>query len=1021
MAYHRTAFPARSRTRSMASRYVFPLVLLLTLPLVAGCGAIFGSRYGDFRAYYNTFYNAERDFEREERALLRQDPPIDRTRYLALFYAPSEGRTPRPGLESAILRSADVLRDHPESRWVDNALLLIGKSYFYQGNADPAAQKFREVMALPETRLRDEAALWLGRSLMEAQDYAAAADELRAALDRPDLRPRQRAPLLLLLAEVDVRRGDFEPAAEALEAGLDADPDGVLESRAAFLLGQVYDTLERYDDAARAYTAALEARPSPELTYAATLQRGLALARSGEHERGLSALARLARDDRFFTQRGEVEMVRARALAYAGQSVEARALLRRLLYDRDSGLRIDAIRGQVHYQLGRVYRDNLRDYARAAAHFDTAATQVRPPTTRSLLTPEALRNIDATASAFGDYARVERRVSEIDSLLYLGSLDDVAFAAAIEEVREQRRREAEQVARERRRLEEQQGFGMGAGAPVAGAPTGNAAEAGSTSRGFLDFRDPIRVQENAIAFQTRWGDRPYVPNWRRAEAVSAELALRDAADEDRDSASSAPTLAAIGDVFVDVSAVPRTPEARRTLAAERAVARYEMGNVLFLALGEPESAADWYRLVIEEDADDPAAPRAYYALAEVERALGHDDRADALLAELRERYPDTPLARPAAERLGLDLPEPEPDEAARDEAAYAAAFEAWQQRRYGRALRGMMALTESTSSVAPRARLAAGLIYTEWAAGDTGTLLAASPDPLLLPDPFIDPDEAFGPDALDHMTQESLAMTATPTLAMPSLTMPALDEPAVADALLADPEAAAEPADAPADEPVAVAPAPPTQALTPLETVLATPIGVPMPEDEPVEPEGVEPDAPQPVWLETLYASLEADFPGSPYADRARLLREAIEERRLALEARLAAEAAALDPVAAEPTAEPVDDGPGFDEAALRGDAPLQPEAEGFTWVLLRSIREFEAQNRLVSFANRGYRVMLATEQTESGEAFVVLCGQFPSEAEALAAEIALPIGRDAQVLAVRPFGDFRNFRSVADLLGTSD
>ena len=64
---------------------------------------------------------------------------VDRSRYVPIFLEPT-GRVDESAFEKATQKSADVIREHPDSKWVDDALLLIGKSHFYQQNYVGAAQ-----------------------------------------------------------------------------------------------------------------------------------------------------------------------------------------------------------------------------------------------------------------------------------------------------------------------------------------------------------------------------------------------------------------------------------------------------------------------------------------------------------------------------------------------------------------------------------------------------------------------------------------------------------------------------------------------------------------------------------------------------------------------------------------------------------------------------------------------------------------------------------------------------------------
>ncbi|MDX1532441.1 MAG: tetratricopeptide repeat protein, partial [Rhodothermales bacterium] len=506
----------------MPRRFLAALVLVLAL---SGCGRLLGQRYDNFTAYYNTFYNARQEFERAEEALLTQERPVDRTRYLPLFVE-VEG-TRDQGFTKAVEKGADLLRENPESKWVDDALLLIGKAYYYQDNLVGAEQKFRETIALEEARLEPEAYLWLGRTLMAAERFDDAALTLREGLDLAGLPERWAAPMRLALGELAVRQRDWEAAAEALETGLDDVRDNELAARAAFLLGQVYETLDRPEDAAAAYERVRRYGPRYELAYAADLQRALALGLHGRTEEALDLLRRMRRDDKNFDNLAEVELTRARVLAAAGQPGEAEALLRRLLYDPDPALQTGSLRGPLHYRLAEVYRDRFDDYVRAAAHLDTAATALRQAVRRDeLFTPEAVTDAPELAETFGSYAEVAGRIAEMDSLLYLGGLDDAEFEAAIEEIRQQRQREAELQARELERQRREQGFGA---QPLEGFPDrGGGGQESDTGidAGFLNYRDPVRVQAALAAFQSRWGDRPYVPNWRRASAVGGGVAVQ---------------------------------------------------------------------------------------------------------------------------------------------------------------------------------------------------------------------------------------------------------------------------------------------------------------------------------------------------------------------------------------------------------------------------------------------------------------------------------------------------------------
>ena len=927
------------------------LALLIALVLfsgLSGCGRLLGSRYDNFTAYYNTFYNAREAFERQERQVLTQERPVDRSRFLPIFPEPLPQAGRQEGFVKAVEKGADLLRDHPDSKWVDDALLLIGKAYFYQANFAGAEQKFREVLALNESTLKDEAWLWLGRTLTASESFDEAARTLRDGLSRPEVRERWAAPMRLALAEVDVRRGDFETAVGTLNEGIAGLRDREQAARSAFLLGQVYEVLDRPGDAAEAYTRVLSYGPRYEIAYAAQLSRALALARNQEAERALEQLHRMRRDDKNFQNLAEVELTRARVLAAAGRPGEARELLRTLLYDPAPTLQVGALRGPIHYHLAETYRAGLDDYLQAAAHYDTAATALRQPAeVRARLTREAITDVSSRAAAFGSYARVAGQIAEMDSLLYLASLDDEAFGEVIEQISAQRRQEA--AARERdlaRRRAEQgfQGGGPGGFDPGAGQTGEEGPPSGAGGVGFLSFRNPVRVQEQLIGFQARWGDRPLAPNWRRAAAIGGAAAVGEDLAEIAEGMPGLQAPTGMDEVLVDISAVPRDPARQQQMRATLAAAHYELGNVLFLALSEPERAASWYQRVIEENPESEVNRRAYFALAEVQRALGHEAEADDLYRQVLDRYPESVLADQVRDRLGMPqrVPSAEPDSLAEAEAAYALAYHRWQSGEYAEALDAMLAVSERfpTTSVAPRARLAAGTLYTEWAAGDSTALLAALP---------------------------RLAVPLEPTL-------PAVDAPLFADTLAADTLAAD------------------TLAA---DTLAADSSAVP------ATPEAQ--DSYEDPWLHALYASIEEDYPDTPYAERARLIRSALVERYPSPDSPAPTDTSAVgtdvpvdlpaDSLAGPPpTSDLVTAGPRRAPGAegLRGGTAVRADRGGYSWVVYSTSIRLEAEPVVVALADLGYQAALYVERA-GGVQFHALVGQFEEEAEAEAARGALP------------------------------
>ena len=293
----------------------------------------------------------------------------------------------------------------------------------------------------------------------------------------------------------------------------------------------------------------------------------------------------------------------------------------------------------------------------------------------------------------------------------------------IEEQQELARKEAENRFRNTSNLS-QSGARKVIDGPESGQPT--------SDQGFLFHKDRIRTQEGKQSFLLIWGNRPLVPNWRRLEAIQ-NANIAEGESEDSPVAAADLRNVELSEDFlpvVDYSDVPRDASGKKYMEAERALVRYELANVLFLSMERPDSAASWYRMVIDETGNLPVAQRAYYALAEVQRALGDNESADRLYREVLDRYPNSDFANQVRERLGMPQQvEVVSDSLALAEAAYQEAYKMWQQQNYKDAVTNMVMLASNYElpDMAPRALLATGTIYLEWAERDQMDVYALPP------------------------------------------------------------------------------------------------------------------------------------------------------------------------------------------------------------------------------------------------------------------------------------------------------
>ncbi len=687
----------------MRDRLLIALLLLST----AGCGPI-RSRvdplWTDFTAYFNTFYNARAAFQK---ALAQRESPLPASLEEWLWtYSivpdPVES-TPagRAGTNNpwsvAIQKAAAVIRDRPGSRFVDDAVLLIGQAYFYQGQYGPAEQKFRELLEnFPQSPLRAEARFWRARALVAMGRFQEAQDLLEEELLRRGLNRSDRARSALLLVEIYLRQGRLERAAELLPEVLAHLQPRSVRARAWFLAGQVYLALDRPREAARAFSMVRQEGVEFELIREALLGQVEALRKAGMAQEARHLLERTRRDAKFLDALPLLDFERAYTLEILGQPEEAMRLYEDMLRTQERYRNAQAswnrVRPRIYHRLGVLSRDILYRWDRAKAYFDSARTGADRQWAEQV-------GLDQEVERFSAYMRLRTEIARLDSLLYLGALEKKALDSVLAQIRNrklaeiQARRQQLQAERDRAAFEsrsmaplpqmnpEPQHAGQGVG-----ISTGQA--------GFLFHRDPVLVRAAREAFRARWGQRPRVPNWRRRAALPA-LAGEQSSASDR-AASEQGALEEL--VRIDTSAIPRTPEARARMEERRAQAVYELASLLWFAFDRPDSARVYYERLLARYPEGEQAERARLALR--------------LIAGT-----DTAMVSPAAIRAQIEK---------EARLLYEAALQSWAPGGLGKTLDALLDVVDRypDSEYAPYALWAAAYVVRDSALSRGDTALA---------------------------------------------------------------------------------------------------------------------------------------------------------------------------------------------------------------------------------------------------------------------------------------------------------
>jgi len=270
------------------------LIFFFLLPFFVGC------------AYYNTFYNAERFYrdaekerkKREHSQIVELSPEEKEQLKRAGKYSSLDRSQPSSqemqNYQRAIEKASKVLEFHPNSRYVDDALMLLGKCFLYRQEYSKAMRKFEELNKLyPNSEFIEESRLLAARTLIGLGEFDEAESRFRdLTLDR-DIDKRINEEAAYELAELYFEKGSYDLAVDEYQKSANESDDKLIRAMSLYRLGECYIQLKRTGEAEKVLQRAIKMSPNEDFRSQAVYKLGQAQSSNGEFLRASNTFRNL--------------------------------------------------------------------------------------------------------------------------------------------------------------------------------------------------------------------------------------------------------------------------------------------------------------------------------------------------------------------------------------------------------------------------------------------------------------------------------------------------------------------------------------------------------------------------------------------------------------------------------------------------------------------------------------------------------------------------------------------------------
>ncbi len=250
--------------------------------------------------YFNTIYNAKRLYREAEKA-----------RTEALRTGSGITRNLKDRYKVVVIKCSKVLRDHPNSGWVDDSIFLMGKALVRQQEYNKGIRKFQELITnYPESKYVSRSLYWLALANYEKKEYNQALMFTRRFIEgfsKHELRHK----VIFLAGDINLELEKNEDALNFYSMVADESSEREVMDEALLKSARLHYRFEDWENAASSYKLLLKKGISWELRYDISLALGECYAKIGKCREAIEIFDEILPDVTKIVDKGPVMLGKA--------------------------------------------------------------------------------------------------------------------------------------------------------------------------------------------------------------------------------------------------------------------------------------------------------------------------------------------------------------------------------------------------------------------------------------------------------------------------------------------------------------------------------------------------------------------------------------------------------------------------------------------------------------------------------------------------------------------------------------
>lgn len=588
--------------------------------------------YNDLTAHFNSYFIAKERMKEIETAIHdRYEWNYNKVLPIYPQFDTTDAQALETEIQDCIEKASISIQRHPESKWEDDAYVLVGKARYYSVEFPDAIETFKYVNKHSKDKNeRHKALIQLLKTFVEYGEFNNAI-AVSDYLSKEDVNNKNLQDLYLCRAYLYQKRNDKNLMVQNLVKAEELMTSFSETARVEFIIGQVYQELGFDAEAHHYYERSLKNNPDYELSFYTKLNMAQVteLTSSGDIRKVRKYFRKLLKDTKNTEYKDKIYYEMANFELKQGNLDQAIDLYKVSIQNSVQNQRQ---KGYAYLKLGQIYYDSLKQFELAQAYYDSTVT-VMPQD------EEGYDKIKQRQEILDDFVVQVLTIRENDSLLVLSTLPrDSVLALATSVVEERARQQEEERKKEEKRQSrvrtafDQENVGL--------------IQPGVTQGAKWYFYNPTTLGRGSSEFKRVWGSRPLEDNWRRSNKTTGPIASNTSTnvgslqkvDEEGEETN------VDGEVAGMVSKVPFEESQKEVLRNQIEEALYKLGFIYNFKLEEKDNAITTFEQLNLRFPESAYHPEILYQLFLLYKTIDPDksiERAN----QLKQDHPETIYAR----------------------------------------------------------------------------------------------------------------------------------------------------------------------------------------------------------------------------------------------------------------------------------------------------------------------------------------------------------------------------------------